>query len=357
MFVRTVRDVKKGEELTVPYVDLYQARWERMKELWSDKVFICTCDRCRYEEKAPKSFASESTITAAQLADWNQVGGIYCTECTAKAAEESLNEMSFDDAKKGKKKKKAKVATESSSDSSTASASSSSSSSTSSSFYPFLPPLAPPPANIGLLTWRGTGMDEIRSVSTPAQESSVMSRVSWACDRKGCTAKWSHQQVNERLQPIVDLYRQAAELKQSRKLEQALVGYEKMIHELSTYVPPLHALYISALSPALNISLYLARQTSSLARWSASEQFVAGILTRMQRVFPRNWLETSNFYIVLAEVIDEQAKLTTNETTKKELENRRNLAYQEAHRIRSIVCGPQHPRTLSTPTPFREEKK
>ncbi|KAJ3299911.1 hypothetical protein HK104_006062 [Borealophlyctis nickersoniae] len=46
MVVRTLRDVKEGEELCVSYVDLYAGREERRGKLLETKFFWCECERC-----------------------------------------------------------------------------------------------------------------------------------------------------------------------------------------------------------------------------------------------------------------------------------------------------------------------
>lgn len=44
--VRTLRPIKKGEELCFSYVDLYQGRDDRRHDLATTKFFYCECDRC-----------------------------------------------------------------------------------------------------------------------------------------------------------------------------------------------------------------------------------------------------------------------------------------------------------------------
>ena len=46
MTVRTIGEVKKGEELCLSYVDLYQPRHQRQEELLTTKHFACQCERC-----------------------------------------------------------------------------------------------------------------------------------------------------------------------------------------------------------------------------------------------------------------------------------------------------------------------
>lgn len=50
MMVRALRPIKSGEEITVPYVDLFQNRAEKQRELQQDKHFVCACQRCRIEQ-------------------------------------------------------------------------------------------------------------------------------------------------------------------------------------------------------------------------------------------------------------------------------------------------------------------
>lgn len=46
MYCRAMRDIKKGEEITLSYIDLYQPRLNRQKELLETKHFFCQCERC-----------------------------------------------------------------------------------------------------------------------------------------------------------------------------------------------------------------------------------------------------------------------------------------------------------------------
>ena len=46
MEVRVIRDVKKGEQLTVSYVNMTEPRKIRTVELLATKHFICHCERC-----------------------------------------------------------------------------------------------------------------------------------------------------------------------------------------------------------------------------------------------------------------------------------------------------------------------
>ncbi|KAL5560192.1 hypothetical protein UlMin_036403 [Ulmus minor] len=46
LVVRSIRRIKKGEEVTVTYTDLLQPKAMRQSELWSRYRFICCCRRC-----------------------------------------------------------------------------------------------------------------------------------------------------------------------------------------------------------------------------------------------------------------------------------------------------------------------
>ncbi|KAL9656168.1 hypothetical protein ABK040_007785 [Willaertia magna] len=45
-FVQTVKEVSKGEELCISYIDLTNPTHIRRRELWYSKYFLCGCDRC-----------------------------------------------------------------------------------------------------------------------------------------------------------------------------------------------------------------------------------------------------------------------------------------------------------------------
>jgi len=145
MRVRTLRKVKRGEELTVPYIDLYMPRRDRQRELWKDRHFLCKCIRCQLEERgqidvsntnSSSSSSSDSftpsvtslsssllprgtppsttpDISSSQLRKWLQVGSVYCPACKErmtgnKAVDESLPVDEKDDNKAVNKKKKKK---------------------------------------------------------------------------------------------------------------------------------------------------------------------------------------------------------------------------------------------------------
>ncbi|XP_024632337.1 protein SET DOMAIN GROUP 41 isoform X2 [Medicago truncatula] len=46
LIVRSIKRIKKGEEVTVAYTDLLQPKGTRQSELWSKYQFICCCQRC-----------------------------------------------------------------------------------------------------------------------------------------------------------------------------------------------------------------------------------------------------------------------------------------------------------------------
>ncbi|WJX71098.1 hypothetical protein P8452_55129 [Trifolium repens] len=46
LIVRSIKRIKKGEEVTVAYTDLLQPKALRQSELWSKYRFICCCKRC-----------------------------------------------------------------------------------------------------------------------------------------------------------------------------------------------------------------------------------------------------------------------------------------------------------------------
>lgn len=68
---RCVRPVKKGEELTVNYVSLYQSRNQRRKDLLQSKNFLCNCSRCSLQ---PTTEAEKLVCTNDQY-----IQGIICT--------------------------------------------------------------------------------------------------------------------------------------------------------------------------------------------------------------------------------------------------------------------------------------
>lgn len=46
LVVRSIKKIKKGEEVTVAYTDPLQPKAMRQSELWSKYRFICCCKRC-----------------------------------------------------------------------------------------------------------------------------------------------------------------------------------------------------------------------------------------------------------------------------------------------------------------------
>ncbi|XP_027925238.1 protein SET DOMAIN GROUP 41 [Vigna unguiculata] len=47
LVVRSIKKIKKGEEVTVAYTDILQPKAMRQWELWSKYRFVCSCKRCR----------------------------------------------------------------------------------------------------------------------------------------------------------------------------------------------------------------------------------------------------------------------------------------------------------------------
>ncbi|BAU02033.1 hypothetical protein LR48_Vigan10g134600 [Vigna angularis] len=47
LVVRSIKKIKKGEEVTVAYTDILQPKATRQWELWSKYRFVCCCKRCR----------------------------------------------------------------------------------------------------------------------------------------------------------------------------------------------------------------------------------------------------------------------------------------------------------------------
>ncbi|XP_077223277.1 protein SET DOMAIN GROUP 41-like [Tasmannia lanceolata] len=44
--IRSIKSIKKGEEVCVAYADLLQPKAIRQSELWEKYRFVCCCDRC-----------------------------------------------------------------------------------------------------------------------------------------------------------------------------------------------------------------------------------------------------------------------------------------------------------------------
>src|SRR5690606_33650508 len=125
MRVRTIRPVKEGEELTLPYLDLFQPRLDRQIELFKGKHFVCACERCALEEKGKMpplaaaataadeeaSAQGDSGITPQRVRAWLQTGSLYCPKCKDAQREKEAVEWAEEEqqqaaGKKGKRKKK-----------------------------------------------------------------------------------------------------------------------------------------------------------------------------------------------------------------------------------------------------------
>ncbi|KAJ2420029.1 hypothetical protein GGF41_004412 [Coemansia sp. RSA 2531] len=66
LFIRTMTDVQANTELTIPYVELYQPREQRRRDLLMTRHFWCKCRRC-------------STLLSNSVD--RLMDGIQCTEC------------------------------------------------------------------------------------------------------------------------------------------------------------------------------------------------------------------------------------------------------------------------------------
>lgn len=354
MVVRTLRAVKKGEELTVPYCDLYQARFERQKELWHDKHFLCACIRCKVDERPTALSKSTSELfvpSTDQILSWSQVGAIQCPACKKRQHEQVawLDEDESNGKKKKKKKATKPAATSVEEATSSMAAVSIVAAPTNLVTLPALPSF---PSHIGLISWRGS-VDEVKQAGSSSSSSSAAAAApkSWHCSSPSCGGKFTAGEIDEMLQPILVGYEACTRLKSSRKYADALKAYLALLDQCELLLAPLHALYTSILTPALNLSRHL-------EQWSVSESMVGQLLARMERIFPSNLPEQSDFYVVLGEILQERAKAITGNSdkdlaSKREIGELTRRAYGQAYQIRLIACGIDHPRTLAIPNEFR----
>lgn len=378
MVVRTLRDIAAGEELCVPYIDLYQPRRDRMIELHTDKHFVCTCERCRAEEKAkfagasssstsssssssvssatssavavaseaqasaaasPSSAAVATSIDAEQLATWTCIGAVLCPVCMAKADAAELDQFDCSNVggkKGGKKKNKAAATATAPPEAKHTSGGAAVSSAGHSSAVAYMSALSD--RQQGLLVWRGGGEE----VKAAARGTPVGASKSWVCTRAGCGTRLTVADVDELLSPLVSAFHRARSLQQQGRYADALAAFEQLLADADRRVPADYILCMLALTPLLNLSRHLKRADTG-------ERALRRIVSSMERAFPRALPEVSDFLVVLAE-----AQLDAAEANGADVARRVHAArqlYQRAYDIRWIACGADHPRTLNLEIP------
>ncbi|GER38775.1 SET domain-containing protein [Striga asiatica] len=72
--VRSIKDVRKGEEVTIAYTDLLQPKEMRRAELWSKYRFTCSCKRCNsvpptYVDNALQALSAGNCSTIPEPSD------------------------------------------------------------------------------------------------------------------------------------------------------------------------------------------------------------------------------------------------------------------------------------------------
>ena len=379
MVVRSLRHIAPGEELTVPYIDLYQPRRDRLIELHTDKHFVCACERCRAEEKAKFGVAMGSSSSAAaasaagiasdaiasaaasssaasaapaapaidveQLCTWTCIGAVLCPVCMAKATAVELDQFDSGGKKGGKKKKNAAAAVSSVEVKNASSSSVAAPSAVHSSAVAYVSALSA--RQQGLLVWRGGG-EEVKAASgAPITGSGGGAPKSWVCTRVGCGARLTLAQVDELLHPLLLTFQRARSLQQQGRFADALTAFEQLLADADRCVPPDYILCMLSLTPLLNLS----RQ---LNRVDVCERVLRRIVSSMERAFPLALPEISDFLVVLAEAHIDAAEASGAAAA--DIDARVHAArqlYQRAYDIRWIACGPDHPRTLNIEIPDR----
>ncbi|CAI0396164.1 unnamed protein product [Linum tenue] len=86
--VRSIRRIKKGEEITVAYTDLLQPKAARSSELWSKYRFICCCKRC--------SSSSSSSYVDRALEEIATSQGFDNVEATGRRLTDYVDEVITD---------------------------------------------------------------------------------------------------------------------------------------------------------------------------------------------------------------------------------------------------------------------
>lgn len=93
MILKSIKDIKKGDQVTVSYVDLFAPRWERRGKLISSKHFWCGCRRCTENDKDLLLDGIKCKCGGYALGE----GDLVCGECrliiTAPTASEILKKI------------------------------------------------------------------------------------------------------------------------------------------------------------------------------------------------------------------------------------------------------------------------
>ncbi|KAF2291136.1 hypothetical protein GH714_020314 [Hevea brasiliensis] len=93
MIVRSIKRIKRSEEVTVAYTDLLQPKAIRQSELWSKYRFICCCKRC---SAFPPTYVDHilQEITASNLAPSRLSSDhSFCRDEASRKLTDSVNEV------------------------------------------------------------------------------------------------------------------------------------------------------------------------------------------------------------------------------------------------------------------------
>eukprot|EP01117_Protostelium_nocturnum_P007234 TRINITY_DN2588_c0_g1_i2.p1 TRINITY_DN2588_c0_g1~~TRINITY_DN2588_c0_g1_i2.p1 ORF type:complete len:559 (-),score=224.15 TRINITY_DN2588_c0_g1_i2:1184-2860(-) len=250
--VRTLRNIEKGEELVVNYVDLFAPRHERRQRLLATKFFWCNCKRC----SEPYETSSDRFLNAMK-----------CKNCK-------------------------------------------------------------------------DGYISIEQIKTKEEIQKEPEACDYTCG--SCKAKVPSAVLEKTMIGILEPFDEGHQLIQQKQYSRARKSLEKALQLAEKDLHPSNCFIANISVPLQNCCEY-------------EEDYVAvirlnkGIINSMEKsgAIPPNWYEIADYCAHLGEVLLTAANGSKNQAMAKKMRQESRESYAKATAIRTIYCGPDHPRTLS----------
>ena len=283
MTVRTTRELRAGEELTLHYCDLYDTREERGKQLQREKGFTCSCDRCAAD------------ITSADSSD-RLVGGVYCACDAGKKQQEQQQQQQSAGDRLSRSSVSAGMAVA---------------------------------ADAALLLFVG---DAGRAADDQRRD--------YQCTR--CGRKASSRQLSSCLEPLLSLFQSASALRQAGRGQAAVEALEALLslNRRERIASAFHPLLLSTYVLLFNLCM-------QLQRWQPALLYSRHVVQAYRTVFPPVFDETANWLYAEGMAADRlwQQALAAGSRLGRQASRRwkeeRNAALRECWAMRDVCHGGQ----------------
>lgn len=312
--LRTIRPVKKGEELCVNYVDLYQTVWTRREELLESKKFWCQCLRCLLRpssEEEKEHFCVDEEVQGVRCLDPDCQSKHPATSKVSKSVPNVYQPL-LEKKKKKKKKKKGPTAD-----------------SVASQPEPSAPSDVSPSKGSDNEEWVCGACGDRKTVE--ALKSSVIAPAKMACDQA------FENYTSNQTRP-----------------DQKKVALENALETLTNTLHPNHELIFHLLSPLINCCRVVGDVRAAL-------EYSRKALAMAEGVFPDNFLGKCRYlcqhadmltaFLSAAASVSHFPKMMINK-----LSNERKEILTRNYEIKTICCGEDHPYTTTARERLQKER-